>query len=295
LSLPSDAYADRGPGFCWLMSEAELKAGFNATRKKNMKFDAARRDTFLKFGAGLIVSGLAQSDPVNAAAEATLAPSNANSLRELSRRLAGMPRRRDFKTVPMILDNPDLWDAAPIDAVLAYNSGPKQAWDNTDLAGPWLKEMRNSMNAQIWSFKAPNFLCVSATHGSAHLALFDQDMWDKYGLAKLAGGNISRNTFISAPSAVSHDDPDFQSAGAFSRKDDNIVVLQRRGVIFMACHNAIWEFAERLVSTGHNPDHLEVASIAAELTNHLIPDVVLTPGIVATLVKLQLTGFAYSK
>ena len=199
-------------------------------------------------------------------------------------------------TVPMILDKADLWDAAPINAVLAYTSGPKQAWDNTDLAGPWLREMRNSINTQIWSFKEPNFLCVSATHGSAHLALFDQDMWDKYQLAKLAGGNISRNTFISAPSALSHDAADFQSAeDAFSRKDNNVVVLQRRGVVFMACHNAIWELAERLVSTGQNPDHLEVDSIAAELTNHLISDVVLTPGIVATLVKLQLAGFAYSR
>jgi hypothetical protein len=263
---------------------------------ENMKFDANRRGAFLKFGAGLIVSGLAHSDPVNAAAEATLAPTNANSIRELSRRLAGMPRRRDFKTVPMILDKADLWDAAAIDAVLAYTSGPKQAWDNTDLVGPWLKEMRNSINTQIWSFKEPNFLCVSATHGSAHLALFVQDMWDKYQLAKLAGGNISRNTFISAPSALSHDALEFQSAeGAFSWKDNNVVVLQRRGVVFMACHNAIWELAERLVSTGQNPDHLEVDSIAAELTNHLIPDVVLTPGIVATLVKLQLAGFAYSR
>ena len=36
-------------------------------------------------------------------------------------------------------------------------------------------------------------------------------------------------------------------------------------------------------------------AIAADLTNHLIPDVVLTPGIVGTLVKLQLSGFAYSR
>jgi hypothetical protein len=35
---------------------------------ENMKFDANRRGAFLKFGAGLIVSGLAHSDPVNAAA-----------------------------------------------------------------------------------------------------------------------------------------------------------------------------------------------------------------------------------
>jgi len=121
-------------------------------------------------------------------------------------------------------------------------------------------------------------------------------MWDKYQLAKLAGGNVSGNTFIGVPAAAAHDPADFQSAeGAFSSKDNSIVVLQRRGVVFMACHNAIWETAEKLLGAGQNPDHLSLEAIAAELTNHLIPEVVLTPGIVATLVKLQQAGFAYSR
>ena len=51
------------------------------------------------------------------------------------------------------------------------------------------------------------------------------------------------------------------------------MVLQRRGAIFMACHNAIWELAERLAGSEQNPDHLGVDGIASELTNHLIPDV----------------------
>jgi hypothetical protein len=87
----------------------------------------------------------------------------------------------------MVLDDPQLWDAAAIDAVLAYTAGPKQAWDNTELARPWLKGMRNSLNAQVCSFKEPHFLCVSATHGSAHLALFDQHLWERYQLPELIG------------------------------------------------------------------------------------------------------------
>ncbi len=115
-------------------------------------------------------------------------------------------------------------------------------------------------------------------------------------MAKLAGGDVTRNTFIVAPPASAHDPLDFQSPeGAFSSKDNSIVVLQRRGVVFMACHNAIWEQVERLSAAGHNPDYLPVDRIAAELTNHLIPDVVLTPGAVATLVNLQQAGFAYSR
>jgi hypothetical protein len=30
--------------------------------------------------------------------------------------------------------------------------------------------MRNAMNVQVWSFKHPNFLALSATHGTAQMA-----------------------------------------------------------------------------------------------------------------------------
>ncbi len=175
-----------------------------------MEFNTARRDALIGIGTGLVISGLAQTGAANAATEPSLEASGATSLHDLSRTLAGMPRRRDFRDVPMILTEPADWDAAPLAAVLAYKGGPKQAWDNTDLTGPWLNGMRNTLNSQVWSFKEPNFLCVSATHGAAHLALFDQATWDKYGLAKLAGGNVTRNTYIVPPPAASHDAADFE-------------------------------------------------------------------------------------
>jgi hypothetical protein len=71
--------------------------------------------------------------------------------------------------------------------------------------------------------------------------------------------------------------------------------LQRRGAVFLACHNAIWEPSERLAAAGTNPDRLGVDGIAAELTNHLIPGIVLTPGAVAIAIELARAGFAYSR
>ena len=261
-----------------------------------MESSTNRRAALMSLGAGLVLSGLTQAATANAAVGPSLEPDGATSLKQLTQTLAAMPRRRDFRTRPMIPDNADLWDAAALNAVLAYKGGAKQAWDNTDLIGPWLNAMRNSLNSQIWGFREPNFLCVSATHGPAQLALYDQETWDKYRLANIAGGGVTRNTFIIAPLASPHDPADFQSMeGAFSSQDNSIVVLQRRGVVFMACHNAIWEHAERLAATGQNPDNLSVGRIAAELANHLVPDVVLTPGAVATLVDLQQAGFAYSR
>jgi hypothetical protein len=102
------------------------------------------------------------------------------------KRLARAPRRRNFKTVPMILNDPEQWDHGALTDVLAYKPTPKQVWDNTDIGSPWLNLIRNGFNSQIWAFKHPDFLAVSATHGTANLALYDQTMWDKYQLTRLA-------------------------------------------------------------------------------------------------------------
>ena len=44
---------------------------------------------------------------------------------------------------------------------------------------------------------------------------------------------------------------------------------------------------------GINPDHLTHNELAADLTNHFIPEVIVTPGIVATLSELVRVGFQY--
>ena len=62
-----------------------------------------------------------------------IAPQGAEKLRSLMEQLANVARRRDFKTVPMILDTPDLWDAEALDAIIAYSGSWKQIWDNTEI------------------------------------------------------------------------------------------------------------------------------------------------------------------
>ena len=57
--------------------------------------------------------------------------------------------------------------------------------------------MRNSLNTQVWSFGHPDFLILSATHGTAQLALFGAAMWEKYQLAKLTGGKFRSKTLVS--------------------------------------------------------------------------------------------------
>jgi hypothetical protein len=256
-----------------------------------------RRAALQTFGL-VIGGGLAATRPdaAQAAQSSALTPHGAGQLDELIKRLAEAPRRRTFKTVPMILTKPEQWDHEALSQVLAYKAAPKQAWDNTDIGGPWLDAMRNALNAQVWSYRHPDFLAVSATHGTAHLALFDQAMWDKYQLTKLAGDRFKTNTLIEDQKAESADPANFEDpAGVFSPADNSIPVLMRRGVVLLACHNAIWEGAAGLIKAGVNPDELSHEALAAELTNHLIPGVVLPPGMVGTLPELQLAGFSYAK
>ncbi len=261
-------------------------------------------DDFTKRRHALRTIGLAVGGAALMTAGAEAAPSpgapvlqeGAATLKNLMERLAKAPRRRDFKTVPMILDDKDQWDNEALREVMAYRPNPKQVWDNTAIESPWLNLMRNSLNAQIWSFKHPDFLAVSLTHGSAHLALYDEAMWDKYQLTKLAGDKFKSNTLIEEKKAASADPKNYEDPkGVFSPDDNSIPMLMRRGVVFMSCHNAIWEQAGKLIEKGINPDKFGHEKVAAELTNHLLEGVVLTPGAVATIPELQQVGFHYIK
>jgi intracellular sulfur oxidation DsrE/DsrF family protein len=259
-----------------------------------MMVDNSRRAALFGFGSLAVGAATLAAGPARATTTERVIPPGARELADLTARLGRAPRRRDFKTVPMILSEPEFWDDKALKEVIAYRSVRMQVWDNTDIAGPWLNLMRNSINAQVFSFGHKDFLAVSATHGTAHLALFDQSMWDKYELAALAGARFQTNTLIvprPAPTAFSQQE---NPNSVFGPIGDTIPALQERGVIFLACHNAIWEVTAKLIARGTNPDHASHEAVAAELTNHLIDGVVLTPGIVATIPELQQAGFHYA-
>src|SRR5713226_5125924 len=218
----------------------------------------------LTMATGAIGLASAAAKPAATAVESALTPPGAMHLDALKKRLAQAPRRRDFKTVPMILNNPEQWDHEALTEVLCYRPVPKQAWDSTDIGLPWLSLIRNTLNTQIWSFKHPDFLAVSVTHGTAHLALYNQAMWDKYQLTMLAGEKFKTNTLIEDQKAESTNPAIFESPeGAFSPADNSIPALMRRGVVFMSCHNAIWEQAAVLIKADVNPDKLSQEALAA--------------------------------
>jgi hypothetical protein len=264
-----------------------------------MKMIIGRRGVLRTFAVtmatGAIGLASAAAKPAAAAVEPALTPPGATHLEALKKRLAQAPRRRDFKTVPMILNNPEQWDHEALTEVLSYRPAPRQAWDSIEIGSPWLSLMRNTLNTQIWSFKHPDFLAVSVTHGTAHLALYDQAIWDKYQLTQLAGEKFKTNTMIIERKAAAADPANYEDpAGPFSGDDNSIPALMRRGVVFMCCHNAIWEQAAALIKADVNPDKLAHGALAAELSNHLVDGTVLIPGAGGTMLELQQVGFHYA-
>src|SRR4051812_12888822 len=104
------------------------------------------------------------------------------------------------------------------------------------------EDRRSFPKAMTGAGASPDFLVVSETHGTAQLALYDQAMWEKYDLTKLAGAGFGTNTRIVDRIAASADATNYEHpAGVFSREKNPIPALQRRGVVFMSCHNAVWE------------------------------------------------------
>lgn len=218
-------------------------------------------------------------------------PSGAQTLASLTQRLAAAPRRREFKSVPFMVSESEYWDHEAAAEILSYRGRPSQVWENSDIAAAWPGLMRESLNGQVFAHHNPDFLSVSATHGSAHLALFNQDMWDTYDLAGKTGGVATRNIFIVEKRGVSPADDHENVAGFYGAMNNNIISLQRRGAVFVACHDSIHAIARGLQAKAmKDPD-----VIAADLTNNLIPGAVLVPSVVAFLAELQRAGFTYAK
>src|SRR3984893_14553466 len=79
----------------------------------------------LTVATGAIGLASAATRPAAAAVESALTPPGATHLDALRKRLALAPRRRDFKTVPMILDHREQWDHEALTEVLSYRPAPR--------------------------------------------------------------------------------------------------------------------------------------------------------------------------
>jgi hypothetical protein len=103
-----------------------------------MKFITGRRHLLRTLALTMATSaiGFAAAKPAAAPVGPALTPPGATHLDALKKRLAQAPRRRDFKTVPMILSHPEQWDHEALTEVLSYRAEAKQAWDGIGIGIP---------------------------------------------------------------------------------------------------------------------------------------------------------------
>jgi len=112
-------------------------------------------------------------------------------------------------------------------------------------------------------------------------------MWEKYKLG--AALNLTDAT-TNAPlvrNYFAHPQPG--DAVADGTPESSIESLQRRGVKFLLCNNALQRWSGRLEKQGLGT----AADIHADLTAHALPGVVIVPAAIIAMTKAQEHGFAY--
>ena len=83
-----------------------------------------RRDAILAMGLGL-AAGLAAESAKADAQKTMVLPAGSDTLAELAAKLEKAPRRRDFKSVPMILAHKNYWDHEALDRGSVYRGWPE--------------------------------------------------------------------------------------------------------------------------------------------------------------------------
>lgn len=159
--------------------------------------------------------------------------------------------------------------------------------------------VRNALNGFQFSYDVPpgQIQVVVQAYASAISAMYDDFIWQKYRFGEFA--NITdpttkqpavRNIWLTSANPAPASVPTDRANPYYS--DTSIQGLQRRGVLFLACHQTIHGHAGALAAdTGRNMDKLSAAQILTEIATHLVPGALMIPAGVGELVRLQDKGY----
>lgn len=157
-----------------------------------------------------------------------------------------------------------------------------------------LNNVKNSFNGLQFGFGyAPASIAVAlAAHGPSASYAYSDEIWQRYRigaffkLTDAAGAPIVSNIFLARKASLDDAGPDDEK-GRY--QDTSIEMLQKRGLIVLACHTAIEEQARALVKNGFAPAGTSATAVANDMLTHLIPGTIVVPSMVATLAVLQAT------
>ncbi len=158
-----------------------------------------------------------------------------------------------------------------------------------------LNNLKNTFNGLQFGFGYPasTIAVALASQGPSTAYNLTSAMWSKYRLGEFfkimdkSGKPLTANAYYAAKSAydprVSPDD----EHGMY--QDTSLAMLQRRGLIMLACHTAIEEISGKLVAAGFAPAGATRKDVADDFLTHLNQGVLVVPSMVATIAVLQAT------
>ena len=124
---------------------------------------------------------------------------------------------------------------------------------------------------------------------------YNDSMWAKYHIGEwlavtdpATGQPAVRNIFYSSKFpklSEAKEDPSDENS---SFQDKSVQGLQRRGVKFLTCHTATEEQARVIVDRLKLKEEPE--AVVKDLQSHTVPNVLIVPSMIATVVVLQMDG-----
>ncbi|HLQ69684.1 MAG TPA: twin-arginine translocation signal domain-containing protein [Gemmatimonadales bacterium] len=157
--------------------------------------------------------------------------------------------------------------------------------------GTALRHLRNYLDAWRNAFGVGErdvSVVVTLYARTTPLGLQDA-MWEKYQLgAALSLTDPTTNAPL-VRNWFAHPKPGDPVADG--EPDTSMEILQKRGVVFALCNNALTRWAGRLAKSGAGGG--AAADVHADLVAHALPGVVIVPDVLVTMTKAHERGFGY--
>ncbi|MEP6574354.1 MAG: hypothetical protein ABJD11_16765 [Gemmatimonadota bacterium] len=186
------------------------------------------------------------------------------------------------RTIPDSPDAKDMW-------LHGLKGKHRQLFDMpTPNGGIPLLHVRNFLETYKAAYGATDkdVNAVATLYGQSTVLAFSDDMWEKYKFGTIlkindaAGQPLTRNMFAH---------PKEGDPFAFGFLDSSIEALQKRGVVFILCNNALNFWVGQLAKGGMGTNE----QIRADLLAHTLPGIVLVPGMVVAINRAQEAGLSY--
>ncbi len=181
----------------------------------------------------------------------------------------------------------------PSDAWLDHLKGKhRQLFDVPEPeGGTALRHLRNYLDAWRNAFGVGErdvSVVVTLYARTTPLGLQDA-MWEKYQLgAALSLTDPTTNAPL-VRNWFAHPKPGDPVADG--EPDTSMEILQKRGVVFALCNNALTRWAGRLAKSGTGG--IAAVDVHADLVAHALPGVVIVPDVLVTMTKAHERGFGY--